>query len=100
MNTGNPVQPYEKTPGEKLDYSRDWTDWLTEADTISTSTWTVLPLGPTLSGPQITGGKITSTLIDGGAVGEIYTLTNEITTTNGLKAQRSIIIQCVSMRYI
>lgn len=79
----------EKDPAAILDYSNDWTAWLTAAaaDTIATSTWTI-PTGLTSSSPAIAAG-VTSLFISGGTAGTTYTVTNKIVTTGGRTDQRS-----------
>lgn len=76
-----------KDPDSTLDYGWDWFEWL-EGDTISTSVWTV-PAGLTNvgeSGPTVITepeDKVTtSVFISGGVLGEIYTITNRITTSS------------------
>jgi len=65
-----------KEPGEILDYSIDWSDWLGGL-TISTSTWSV-PSGITKDADSNT---TTTTLIrlSGGTWGQTYELSNTIT---------------------
>lgn len=79
-------------PAETLNYTFDWEGRLGAA-TISTSTWSISPTGPTLSSPTNTTTTAT-TLIAGCTAGAIYTLTDTITTSAGTTEQRSICLRC------
>lgn len=82
-------------PNEKLDYGFDWTtDGWIASDTISTSTWSVSPTGPTLSGAASTT-TTTSVFITGCTHGLIYSLTNQITTAAGRIGERTITLRCI-----
>lgn len=81
---------FTKDPQAGLDYSIDWSDWLSN-DTIVTSTWTV-PTGIT----KVTDTKtttVTTVWLSGGTVGQAYDVMNEITTTAGRKDDRTIRIR-------
>ena len=89
-------------PGEKLDYSCDWAAFLDDAgspsDTIGTSSWSITPqsgspLQPNLSGSLLSGTK-TTVFVDSALRGEVYLLTNRVTTAQGRTAERSITIRC------
>ena len=84
-------------PDETLDYSCDWAAFLDDAgspaDAIQTSTWSVTPAGPTLSGEAITGA-VATVFVSGAALGEIYRLTNRIATLQGRTAERSMSLRC------
>ena len=90
------TEPYVKDPYDKEDFGVNYYDWI-GSDTISVSTWTVSPTGPTLSADAINNTtKVTTTFVEGGTHGVDYTLTNSITTATGLKKRRSILIQVKS----
>ncbi len=84
---------FKKDPDSKLDYGFDWSEWLTEGDTINSSDWTV-DTGITKSNPtnSTTG---TAVWIDGGTVGTTYRVTNSIVTSQGREADRSFYIRVV-----
>lgn len=81
----------DKDPNAILDYELDWSAWLIAAnsDTIATSTW-IVPDGLTraLAGDS---HNDTSAVIwlSGGTAGQLYTLTNRITTTGGRTEDRT-----------
>lgn len=89
------TNPLLKAPDERQDYTVDWEadGYLAEGETISTSDWT-------FSDPLIQFGSDTKTSttatiwLTGGIHGEEYTVTNEILTTDGRIAERSIKILC------
>lgn len=69
-----------KDPAETLDYDIDWTARL-NGDTITSSAWSIPP-GSSLTivgSPTFLGG-LTKVVLSGGVLGQIYTLTNTITT--------------------
>jgi hypothetical protein len=75
------TKKFTKDPGARLDYQIDWSDWL-DADTISTSAWTV-PSGITQYG-SATNTTTTATIwFSGGTAGSTYEITNQITTAAG-----------------
>ena len=83
-------------PGQKLDWSFDYSDWL-GVDTLSSSAWTVSPTGPTLSSGSNTD-TVATTFVDDTALamvfGREYELKNSIVTTGGRKDSRSVILRC------
>ena len=75
-----------------LDFSVDWTDWLT-GDTISTSTFTV-EAGITADSDSNDTTSATVWL-SGGTAGTLYTVTNQIVTAAGRTDERSLTISVV-----
>lgn len=70
-----------KDPSAKLDYGFDWSEWLADGETITTSTWTV-PSGITKdTDTKSTTGTIV--WLSGGTAGESYRLVNRIVTSAG-----------------
>lgn len=79
-----------KDPNATLDYTINWSSWLT-TDTISTVVWTV-ETGLTVT--ATTNTTTTATLwVSGGEVGTEYTATCRVTTTAGRIDERSIAIR-------
>ncbi|MBI2817967.1 MAG: hypothetical protein HYX72_13620 [Acidobacteria bacterium] len=83
-------QQFTKDPDATLDYSIEWSKWLA-GDTIQTSQWTV-PNGLTQASSSNTTTKATVWL-SGGTPGQLYTVTNRITTVGGRTDERSITIR-------
>jgi hypothetical protein len=84
----------EKDPQANLDYSVDWSDWLAQGDNLRTSSWTISTVsgdGSPLTQTANTTNTNTSTstiYVSGGSAGNTYTVTNHITTDNGLVDER------------
>lgn len=68
-----------KAPNEVLDYSLDWSDFLTGGERITSSTWAVNPTGLTTSYSSNTTAATTITL-SSGSHGETYYCKNTIVT--------------------
>jgi hypothetical protein len=81
---------FTKDPHAVLDYTIDWTRWLA-GDQIATSAWLV-PTGLTKVGDSKTASSATVWL-SGGMAGQMYTVTNRITTTGGRTEDRSFTIR-------
>ena len=79
-------------PSEVHPYTFDWSDVLGAA-TISTSTWSVRPTGPTVAAGTNTTTTATTT-ISACTAGKTYQLINTITTSAGATEQKSIALRC------
>jgi len=87
------MQVYVKDPGAVLDYSIDWgAGYLQSGETLSSSIWTIFPADMTQNSASNAAG-VTSITVSGGAVGQIYQLTNRITTSQGRTDERSITVR-------
>lgn len=80
-------------PGAVLDYSVDWTEWLMPGETVSVSNWAA-SAGITLSRQAVTYGAVATTFASGGVAGQVYVLTNTVTTTDGRTDSRTIALRC------
>jgi hypothetical protein len=82
----------EKDPNEVKDWTLDWgAKRLADAETISTSSWTI-PTGITKDSD--TDADTTTTVwLSGGTAGVHYTLTNRVTTSQGRTFDWSIVVQ-------
>ena len=76
----------------ELTYSLDWSDWLTNGETISSSTFTVETIaddGDALTKTAQSSSDTVSTVkLSGGTVGNIYKVYNTIVTSGGLTERR------------
>lgn len=72
---------FVKDPDAVLDYLFDWAIWLATGETISTST-VIVPSGITLTNDSKTSTSATAWLA-GGAAGQVYEVTNRISTNQG-----------------
>jgi len=86
------TQSFEKDKDAVLDYAVDWSDWLADGETISTSTWTV-PTGLTKDSDSKTD-TVATVWLSGGTAATTYTVANKITTSGGRTDERSIYILC------
>jgi hypothetical protein len=85
-----------KDPDAVLDYSINWEPWLADGDTIATSEWIVT--GPDSTLEVDSSGKsttVTTVWLSGGTLGQVYTVTNRVVTTEGRTDDRSIGFQMV-----
>lgn len=74
-----------------LDFAWDWSQWLGNLETISSSTVTASP-GITVNSTSNTTDKVTVWL-SGGTAGQPYTVANRITTNQGRTDERTITIR-------
>lgn len=82
----------EKDPEADLTYTLDWANWLPTGDSLSTSSWTIStrandpdPLLKVSNGIQ---GTKTYIRLNNGQDGKTYTVTAQVTTTDGLIDRR------------
>jgi hypothetical protein len=79
-----------KDPQANLDYTWDWSEYLTPlADTIATQQITVDD-GLVLNSSQIVGGNKVVAYISGGTLGELQKAVCRITTTAGRTDERTM----------
>lgn len=90
MDPTIPSATFTKDPGATLDFSIDWTTWLS-GDTITISAWSV-PSGITSVSETITSSRITTIWLSGGSVGGYYSLVNTITTAGSRVNEMTITI--------
>jgi len=93
------VTVFAKDPSSSLDYSFDWSSWLTPGENIITDSWSVTPPTAgtlTLSGGSRSGGLV-STNVAGGQVGDRYRLSCQIETDLGRTAERSAAIRVMEV---
>ena len=82
----------KKDPDSVLDYTHNWSDWLTGSEVISTSAWSVNPSGLTIDSDS--KADTTATVwVSAGNVGEVYLLTNRIVTDGNRTCDRSITVR-------
>lgn len=83
-------------PDEDLDYDLDYKkagdDWL-GSDTITVSGWAIFPAGPVLTRLAFTD-TTTKVFVKGLTAGQIYRLTNSITTAALRKRDSTITLRC------
>ena len=87
------MQTYLKDPDAVLDFGFDWSDWLADGETISTSEWTV-EAGITKDSDSKTT-TVTTIWLSGGSAGTTYNLTNHIVTSGGREDDRSFRVKII-----
>ena len=80
-------------PGSDLDYSVDWSNWLTDGETITDSDWTA-SAGLTLTRDAVINDTLATVFAAGGVAEQNYVLTNTITTSVGRVDSRTITLRC------
>lgn len=69
---------FQKASTSTLDYTMDWSAWLTGSEVIASSEWTY-PDGITIDSDSFTNTTAVAN-ISGGTDGEVYLIKNKITT--------------------
>lgn len=82
---------YVQSNSEKMYYEMLWSSVIPSATTIATSTWTISPVGPTLSDTSI-DGLTTIVKIAGMTLGQDYVIKNHIVLSNEEEYDSSIFI--------
>jgi len=92
------VESFEKDPGAEKPYTLDWSEYLAglTGDTILTSTWAI-PGGLTAPNPSTFDDTTSTVWLGSGTAGTRYTVTNTITTVQGITDDRSILITIVDL---
>ncbi len=87
------MQVYVKDPGAILDYSIDWgAGYLQSGETLGSSIWAIFPADMAQESAGDAAG-VASITVSGGIAGQIYQLTNRITTSQGRTDERSITVR-------
>lgn len=75
-----------------LTYSLDWTDWLTNGETISSSVFAIESItgdaDPLVRDAQSASSTITTVRLSGGTSGKLYKVYNTVVTSGGLTERR------------
>lgn len=88
------TEDWQKDPDATLDWVFDWSAWLQAGETISASEF-IVSAGLTVE--SNTNTTISATVwLSGGTTGQIYQVTNRITTNQGRIDDRSIRIRVVN----
>lgn len=82
-----------KDPASTIDFAIDWSLWLDE-DSISNSTWSTDD-GITIDSDTETD-TVATVWLSGGTEGSVYSVVNQITTTLGRIAERTIEVRVVN----
>ena len=85
---------YLQDPNDTLDYQHDWTDFLAVGDAIASRVWSIDPNDGGSPSIIVSGGTSASVFVGHLTAGIVYRLSEKITTTNGIIAERAITIRC------
>jgi hypothetical protein len=86
---------FAKDPQSEVDFSLDWTDWITSGEVITSALWSIDPSdvsAPTLGASQ-SSGSVQSVYVSGGVPGSRYRLSCQIQTDAGRTADRSLTLR-------
>lgn len=82
---------FTKDPDDVLDYGFDWSAWMSNGETISTSIWI---LSPGITQNSATNTTLVTTVwLSSGTAGVPYSATNRITTNQGRTVDRTMTIR-------
>jgi hypothetical protein len=95
-DTSNPLAPtIDKGVDSILDYSWDWSEWLTSADADTITGFTVTAQAPLALVSTARVGSVVTAFVSGGNEGAVHQLTCEIVTAGGRTEQRSVYLRAV-----
>ncbi len=86
---------YLKDPGASLDYTIDWGAGYLGSATVTSSSWTVLPVeigGIVIAGDAHSATR-TSVTLSGGISGHLYRIGNQVVMSDGSADERSITVR-------
>lgn len=83
--------PEVKDPNSTQNYSIDWSTNI-PSETIGTSAWSASGTGLTI-GTSTISSLSTTVSVSGGTAGNVYVLTNRVTTNSGIIDERSITLR-------
>lgn len=88
---------FKKDPDATLDYSFDWSEWLTGGDTIDSYSILISPTTVPALNNDSDSNTTTAVFIflSGGVVGQVYDVTCRITTVAGRVEDRTMYIRVV-----
>lgn len=86
---------YLKDPGASLDYTIDWGAGYLGTATLTSSTWTVVPVeaGGIVIGAEALSATRASVTLGGGVPGHFYRVANQVVMSDGKADERSITLR-------
>jgi len=85
---------HKKDPDATLDWIFDWNSWLGPFETITNSEF-VVDAGITVESSTFTN-KTATVWLSGGTEGQVYRVTNRITSSDGRIDDRSFTLRCTN----
>lgn len=86
------ISSFMKDPDAVLDYTIDWSSFLSSGDTITSSTWVSSSVDISIDSDSFTS-TMTTVWLSGGIDGFSYEITNHVVTAYGREDDRVIIIE-------
>lgn len=80
---------FAKDPTATIDYSFDWSSWLTGGEAITATNWSVTPATNLSLGSEVISENTRGVFVSGGEPGERYRLSCQIETDAGRVAEQS-----------
>jgi len=90
---------FAKDPASTVDYSFDWSGWLTSGELITSAIWSLDPTSanaPAL-GTEIAVGSTRGIYVSGGTAGYRYRLACKVETDAGRVAERSLTLRIMEV---
>ena len=82
-----------KDPGSSnIDYTVNWSTYLSTGETVSASSWRVNSTGLTINASSL-ATPLSRVWIGGGTLGTVYRLSNKITTNQARADERHLIVR-------
>lgn len=90
---------FAKDPSSSVDYSFDWAGWLTGAEQITTTNWSVDPVseGAPQLGTELGSSSKKGIYVSGGIAGHRYRLSCRVETDAGRVAERSLTLRVMEV---
>lgn len=79
-------------PAERLSYTIDYSQFLTDGDNVQIATATVSPVGLTVDAVSVLDPRVRF-FVEGGTTGERYKVTLNVTTADGRQLQDELIFK-------
>jgi hypothetical protein len=80
-------------PNADLDFGFDWSNWLATGETISDSSWTLIPATGLIQHTDTYSNTIATVWLKEIVAGATHRITNSITTSDARKEDRSFYVK-------
>ncbi|TNE60829.1 MAG: hypothetical protein EP335_17470 [Alphaproteobacteria bacterium] len=88
---------FAKDPASRVDYSFDWSAWLSAGESIESALWTIEPEAALNLEDTLSAGAVEGVFVSGGTAGERCRLSCRISTDAGRTAERSLAIRVMEV---
>lgn len=87
---GNSNSWPDKDPDDVLDYAIDWSSFLGDSETLTSSAWDISPSGELSSSDLVQTNDKTGLTLSGGVANKTYKIRNRVTTSAGNTVDRTV----------